>query len=86
MNDHREVTSGLTPCGFRDMGEQVSVLLGVGRFLVERLDLRLVIELRFDRPEHGAQPEIALGIAFFVLVGLVVIVKQQTADFPSEAP
>lgn len=71
--NHRE-SSGLTPCSFRDMGEQVSVLLGGGRLLVERLDFRLVIELGFDRPEDGAESEVALGIAFFVLVGLVVIV------------
>lgn len=73
-------SSGLTPCGFRDEAEQVSVILGGGCLLVEALVHRRLIERR----EHGTQREMALGIAS--TAGHLVIVKQQTADFPPETP
>lgn len=48
----------LTSCGFRDEGEQVPVILGGGRLLIEALVYRRLVERR----EYGAQREMALGI------------------------
>lgn len=74
------MNAGLTPRRLRDEREQVPVVLGGGRLLVEAPVHRRLIERR----ENGAQGEVALGVA--PAAGHRVIVVEQAGDFPSEAP
>lgn len=70
----------LTPCGFRDEGEQILVILDGSRLLVEALVRRRLVE----RVENGAEREMAFGIA--PAASHRVIVEQQTGYFPTETP